>query len=94
MCYCKLNFNSHYSSLQCHMILQKSFWYADMLLKKHLQHFCEFLFSFRIFLWIESSKVIFCNIINVFTVTFDQLNASLLNKSINVFQFWMVSSLF
>ncbi len=37
----------------------------------------------------ESSKVqhlfelkIFCNIINVFTVTFDQLNASLLNKNL------------
>ncbi len=26
---------------------------------------------------------IFCNIIHVFTVTFNQLNASLLNKSIN-----------
>ncbi len=26
---------------------------------------------------------IFCNIINVFTVTFDQFNVSLLNKSIN-----------
>ncbi len=25
----------------------------------------------------------FCNIINAFTVTFDQLNVSLLNKSIN-----------
>ncbi len=29
-------FNRHYSSLQCHMILQKSFWYADLVLKKHL----------------------------------------------------------
>ncbi len=26
---------------------------------------------------------IFCNIINVFTVTFDQFDASLLNKTIN-----------
>ncbi len=26
---------------------------------------------------------IFCNIINVFTVTFDQLNASFLNKRFN-----------
>ncbi len=40
--------------------------------------------------WIESSKEqilfeneVFCNIINVFTVTFDQFNASLLNKHIN-----------
>ncbi len=29
-------FGSHYFSLQCYMILQKSFWYADLLLKKHL----------------------------------------------------------
>ncbi len=46
----------------------------------------------RIHRWIESSKEqhlfeteIFCNIINVFTVTFDQFNASLMNKSINLF---------
>ncbi len=32
----------------------------------------------------------FCNIINVFTVTFDQFNASLINKSINFLKkvFW------
>ncbi len=29
---------------------------------------------------------IFCNITNVFTVTFDQLNASLLNQSIHFFK--------
>ncbi len=57
------------------------------------QHFfgnwyIEFL---RIIWWIESSKEqhlfeieIFCNIISVFTVTFDQFNASLLNKSIKI----------
>ncbi len=28
----------------------------------------------------------FCNIINVFTVTFEQFNAFLLNKSINFFK--------
>ncbi len=40
--------------------------------------------------WLESSKEqhlfeikILCNIINVFTVTFDQFNESLLNKSKN-----------
>ncbi len=26
----------HYSSLQCHMILQKSFSYADLVLNKHV----------------------------------------------------------
>jgi len=31
----KLNFQHHYSSLQCHMILQKSFEYDDLLLKKY-----------------------------------------------------------
>ncbi len=48
--------------------------------------------SFRI-LWIENSKEqslfeieIICNNINVFTVTFDQFNASLLNKSNNIFK--------
>jgi len=31
-----LNFQHHYSSLRCHMILQKTTEYADLLLKKHL----------------------------------------------------------
>ncbi len=35
-CDAKLNFQHHYSSLQCHMILQKSFLYADLVIKKHL----------------------------------------------------------
>ncbi len=30
----KLNFQHDYSSLQCHMILQTAFWYADLLLKQ------------------------------------------------------------
>ncbi len=29
-------FSSHFSSLLCHVILQKSIFYADMVLKKHL----------------------------------------------------------
>ncbi len=33
-CGAKLNFWHHYSSLQCHMIFQKSFWY-DLVFKKH-----------------------------------------------------------
>ncbi len=47
-------------------------------------------FSSGILWWIGSLKEwllfkieIFCNIINVFTLTFYQFNASLLNKSIN-----------
>ncbi len=35
-CDTMLNYQHHYSSLKCHMILQKSFKYADLLLKKHL----------------------------------------------------------
>ncbi len=34
------------------------------------------------FIW---NKKIFCNIINVFIITFDQFKASLLNKSINLY---------
>ncbi len=53
-----------------------------------------YILFFRIHRWIESSKEqhlfeieIFCNIINVFTVTFDQLEiAALMNKSINLFK--------
>ncbi len=48
---------------------------------------------FQILWWTESSKEqhlfeidIFCNIVHVFTVTFDQLTASLLEKSINFFR--------
>jgi len=50
-------------------------------------------YDFKILWWIESSKEqhlfeieSFCNIINAFTVSFDQFNASLLNKSIHFFQ--------
>ncbi len=34
-CDAKLNFQHHFSSHQCHLILQKSFEYSDLLLKKH-----------------------------------------------------------
>ncbi len=51
---------------------------------------------FRIFWWIESTKelhlleieIIF-NIINVFTVTFDPFDESLLNKNITLFFFYV-----
>ncbi len=49
---------------------------------------------FRILWWIESSneqhlfeREIICNMINVFTVTFEQFNASLLNKNTHFFTF-------
>jgi len=37
----KLNFQHHYSSLQCHMILQKSLKYGDLLLKRHFSLMLE-----------------------------------------------------
>ncbi len=54
----------------------------------------EYIF-FRFFWWIKSSEKqhlseieIFCNIINVFIITFDQYNASLINKTINFYNFF------
>ncbi len=62
-----------------------------------------YILLFGILWWTESSKEqhlfeteIFCNITNVFIVTFDQFNAFLLNKSINFLltpNFWMVSDM-
>ncbi len=52
-------------------------------------------FFFRFLWWIESSEEqhlseieIFCNIINVFIIIFDQFKASLLKKSINFYNFF------
>ncbi|XDV39993.1 hypothetical protein PO909_009159 [Leuciscus waleckii] len=74
----KLYFQHHYSSLHCHMILQK---FADLLLKKHFH-----LSILKTVVLLNIFNQIFCNIINVFILTFDQFNASLLNKSISFFQ--------
>ncbi len=91
-------FSSHYFSLQCHMILQKSFLYAWC--PKHISynyHCWKQLWK----LWYILSKIqwlikklkrtapiwnrnTFCNIRNYFTVNSGQFNASLLNKRINV----------
>ncbi len=82
------------------MILQKSFKYSDLLLKIHLLLLLlcwkqRSRFFFRFLWWIESSEEqhlseieIFCNIINVFIIIFDQFKASLLNKSINFYNFF------
>ncbi len=57
------------------------------------QYFCGnwYILFFKIHRWIETSEKqhlfeieIYCNIINVFTGTFDQFNASLMNKSVNL----------
>ncbi len=70
--------SSHYSGLQCHMILQKSFLYANLLPKEHflvfsilktvvlLNIFVESVIHFfRLLRWTEIS----CNKIKIFTVT-------------------------
>ncbi len=93
----KLYFQHHYSSLQCHMIFHKSFKYANLLLMKHFLFYYQcckqcaascFCVNrdtchFWVFWWIEQqiSDIEFFN-----TVTFDQFNASFLNRSINLFQ--------
>ncbi len=100
----KLNFQHHYSSLQCHMIFRN---HSNMLIccSRNISDYYQcwkqlccpiflgklwYILFFRIHRWIESSKEqhlfeieIFCYIINVSTVTFDQFNASLMNKSNN-----------
>ncbi len=78
--YCSRNISDYYQCWKqscCTIILWK----------------CWYVLYFRILWWIESSIEqhlfeieIFPNIINVFTVTFDQFNASLLNKSITYIQ--------
>ncbi len=78
------------------MILQKSFWYADSMLSHSNSYvFYEVANSYEFVQYIifecfdvwNVLKVqhlfetkIFCDIINVFTVTFDNLNASMPNK--------------
>ncbi len=44
-------FNSHFSSLQCYMILQKWFLYADLVLKIHFKIVYKKLKIGLIFLW-------------------------------------------
>ncbi len=77
-------FSSCYSSLQCHVILQKSFQITDLVLMKH-------------FFLSVLKKVVLLNIFvetmihffpEVFSINFEQFNACLLNKSINFFSFF------
>jgi len=86
------------------MTLKKSFYHADLVLKKHLLLWysaVQVMHFVRILWWIEYSKVqIFSDIINVFTLTFDQFNESLFNKGINkivmglIPKFWTVVFIF
>jgi len=69
-------------------------WETVELLNIFVETVIIILFS-RIFRWIESLKEqqlfeieIFCNIINVFTITFDKWNTSLLKKKQNKKTYW------
>ncbi len=70
-------FGSHYFSLQCHMILQKSFWYADLLLKKHL---------------LLLSKLKTVVLLNIFVETFMYVNnvGFFFKQFIAAFQRWCI----
>ncbi len=83
------------------MILQKSFQYADLLFTKNAFLLSVLKTVALLNLYVETMihvylkyKYFISIIINVFTVTFDQFNVYLLNKSINFFlknpNFWMV----
>ncbi len=91
--YWPLNFQHHYSSVQYHMILQKSSWYADLLLKKVFwllsqcwKQLCFFVETFVLYSFVNITLFFlhfflsFCNFINAFTVRYDQFNGFLLNK--------------
>ncbi len=77
------------------MIPQKSFFYDDLTLKKYflLLSMLKTVVLLNIFgknMIFDNYKEhflfeIFCNIINVFTATLDQFNASPLNKSIIIY---------
>ncbi len=79
----KLNFQHHYFNLQCHMIFRN---HSNMLIccSRNISDYYDCwkqLLLLNIFMkpWFMSILFeikIFCNIINVFTVTFDQFNAT------------------
>ncbi len=75
---CSRNISDYYQcskQLSCFIFLWKP-WY---------------ILFFRILWWIEISKEQHLFVINVFTVTFDQFNLSLMNKSIHVFFFFLMT---
>jgi len=80
---------NHYSSLQCHVILQKSLQYADLVLKKHFLFILKLKRVVQHNICFQASSInrkfhslfviqIFCCIINVFTVTFNQFDVAVL----------------
>jgi len=68
----------------------RHYYIVNILQYINIEKLCCDAFVFRILWWTESSKEqhlfeikVFCNILNDFTNTFEQLNAPLLNKAFN-----------
>lgn len=94
----ELDFSTITTILQCHMLFQKSFLYAILILKKHF--FLSVLKTFLGFFDESSTELqlfemeIFCNNMNIFIVTFNQFSISLLNKNITATRFFFTIILF
>ncbi len=76
--------------------LQKSIWYPDVLLKKHL-YYCQCFSGFLMTRKLKGTGLIWnkknCNIINAFTLDFDKCKISMPNKDFKKYliepNFWM-----
>ncbi len=67
----KLNIQCHFSSLQCHVILQKSFYYAELLLKKHFLLLSNLKRVVQCNVFVETINLFF----QVFSLMFYYINA-------------------
>ncbi len=74
----KLNFQHHYSSLQCHMILQKSFWYADLLLQNIYSYYQR---------WQQLCLIFFVETVIFYSRLFDC-------KAVKIFLFFYICNIF
>ncbi len=98
-----LYFQHHYCSLQCHVIFRNHNNIHICFFKKKILLILKSIIFSRFLWWIKSQHLseieIVCNIINVFTVTFDQFKAFLMNTNINFYpqkitltpRFWIYS---
>ncbi len=75
-CEVKLNFQHHYSSLRCHMTIQKI---RNVLYNINVNIFVLYNESMNTEQHLFEIEI-FCSIIPVFAVTFDQFHSFLLNK--------------
>ncbi len=75
----KLNFQQPLLQSLCHMVLKKNI-YAAQYFVENVIYFSGFFEEYKVHQHLFKMEI-FCNIINVFTVNFDQLNVFFLNKS-------------